>query len=168
MKPYITVLNKPQNYNYFWDILSKHNDEKNKYCIIIVESEEEALEIANRPCRISYYSDVDVVYESLEFGGEYFCTTNDTFLEVIQELVEKINLGTSSIFYSGCNDRLILNDKLPWLEYLPDGKVKFGVDPEFLKVYKDYVIVLADNYEGSDLQKYCNLNGFEVRFEESI
>ena len=159
MNTYFSVIDNPKGNNcirafvklWFNDFFNGRDTEY----FVVVDSKSAAEYIENYADDFNYCKNVSDLMEALEEGGSV-CTTNEVFLEAtdqFKKILEKEDSFTQSI---------ILNDKLPWLEHLSNEEFKLGIKPEFLKLFDDYATVMVDNYEGSDLQKYCLMNEFKA------
>ena len=121
---------------------------------IIVNSESQAKYIERNTDCFTYCDNVADLMEIL-ISGECLCTTNEVFLEAINE-IKKLNDHEET-----CTQLIILNDKLPWLENLSNGEVKLGIPPDIFRIFESYhPAVMVDKNE-SGIRKYCDLNGFK-------
>jgi len=163
MNTYFSVIDNPKGNNcirafvklWFNDFFNGRDTEY----FVVVDSKSAAEYIENDADDFNYCDNVPDLMEALEEGGSV-CTTNEVFLEAMdkfKKILEEEDCFTQSI---------ILNDKLPWLEHLSNGEVKIGLAPDFLELFDNFATITVDDYEGSNIKRYCDMQGFTAKLSD--
>ena len=150
MRNYFYLVNEPDHQKCINTFIKSLNCKWMLPDFVVVEAEETALFIKKNVKDILYCDQVPDLMEAL-ISSKSVCTTNKIFLEAIEELKPFANRKE---FF---NHSIIINDRLPWLKTLPNGRYEVTVDPVFLEPFQYYATVMTDDDNNAVFQKYCQI-----------